>query len=152
MCTDLTYVNIYSSEHHINRHMVNWTSPQDGCVKLNIDGSCGASGDIGSGGLLCDNKVNWIAGFSSNEWQGDALFAELFGVYHGLMLVINNSIQRVICETNSLEVLCLVQDPDHSHMHVYPYLLVKFLGKRSISLTFLSNMCVKKKTIAHVFF
>jgi len=40
---------------------------QDGCVKLNINVSCGASGDIGSGGLLRDNKGNWIAEFSSNE-------------------------------------------------------------------------------------
>jgi len=75
MRTDLTSVNIHSSEHHINRHMVEWTPPLDGCVKLNIDGSCGASGDIGSRGLLRDNKGNWIVGFSSNEGQGDALFA-----------------------------------------------------------------------------
>jgi len=34
---------------------------------LNIDGSCGASGDIGSGGLLHDNKIDWKVGFSSNE-------------------------------------------------------------------------------------
>jgi len=70
MRTDLTSVNIHSSKHHINRHMVKWTPPQDGGVKLNIDGSYGASGDIGSGGLLCDTKGNWIAGFSSNEGQG----------------------------------------------------------------------------------
>jgi len=49
MCTDLTSINIHSSEHHINCHMVSWTPPLDECVKLNIDGSCGASGDIGSG-------------------------------------------------------------------------------------------------------
>lgn len=85
-------------------------------------------GDIGFGGLLRDNKGNWIAGFSSNDGQGDALFAELFGVYHGLMLVINNSIQQIICETYSLEVFRLLQDLDHSHMHVYASLLVKIFG------------------------
>lgn len=46
MHTDLTSVNINSSEHHINYHMVKWTPPPDGCVKLNIDENCGASGDI----------------------------------------------------------------------------------------------------------
>ena len=56
------------------------------------------------------------------------LFAELFGVYLGLMLVISNSIQRVICETDSLEVFCLLQDLDHSHMHVYASLLVMIFG------------------------
>jgi hypothetical protein len=44
------------------------------------------------------------------------------------MLAINNSTQRVICETDSLEVLRLLQDPDHSHMHVYASLLVKIFG------------------------
>jgi hypothetical protein len=74
MCTDLTSLNIHSSEHHINCHMVNWTPPPDGFVKLNIDGSCGASGDIGSGGLLRDNKGNWIAGFSSNDGERGCAF------------------------------------------------------------------------------
>ena len=60
--------------------------------------------------------------------EGDALFAELFVVCYGLMLSINNFIQRVICEIDSLEVIYLFQDPDHSHMHVYSSLLVKIFG------------------------
>jgi len=44
------------------------------------------------------------------------------------MLTINNSTQQVICETDFLEVICLLQDPDHSHMHVYVSLLVKIFG------------------------
>jgi len=52
-------------------------------------------------------------------------FSELVGVCHGLMLAINNSVQRVICERDSLEVIRLLQDPDHSHMYVYASLLVK---------------------------
>jgi hypothetical protein len=105
--------------------------PQDENVKLNINGSCGASGDISTGGLLRDNKGYWIAGFSSKEGQGNELLAELFGVYHGLMLVINNSIQQVIYQTNSLEVLHLLQYPDPSH--VYASLLMKiFVLKKHI--------------------
>jgi len=49
-------------------------------------------------------------------------------VYHGLLLVINNFIQHVICETYFLEVLCLLQYPKHSHMYVYASLLVKIFG------------------------
>jgi len=36
---------------------------------LNIDGSCGTSGDTGSCGLFDDNKGDWIAGFYSNKGQ-----------------------------------------------------------------------------------
>ncbi|KEH17585.1 hypothetical protein MTR_0007s0410 [Medicago truncatula] len=57
----------YSIQHHTNCHIVKWTPPQDGCVKLNIDGSCGTSGDIVSSGLLLDNKGDWIVDFSSNK-------------------------------------------------------------------------------------
>jgi len=58
-------ITIYSYEHHINRHIVKWIPLQDECVKLNIDGNCGASSDIGSSGLLCDNERDWISSFSS---------------------------------------------------------------------------------------
>ena len=44
------------------------------------------------------------------------------------MLLINNFVQRVIYETDSLEVLRLLQVPDHSHMCVYTSLLVKIFG------------------------
>ncbi|AES76864.1 hypothetical protein MTR_6g088150 [Medicago truncatula] len=67
------------AEHGINCHMVNWTPPSDGCVKLNIDGSCGASGDIGYGGLIRDNKGNWIVGFSSNDGQEMRFFLGYLG-------------------------------------------------------------------------
>ena len=53
---------------------------------MNIDGSCGAFGDVGSGCLLRDNNGNWKTRFSSNEGQGDALFAEIFGVYLGKLV------------------------------------------------------------------
>jgi hypothetical protein len=67
MCTNLTYVNIRSSEHYIDHNIVKCPPPQDGHVKLNIGGSCGASSDVGFGGLLRDNKGYWIVGFSFNE-------------------------------------------------------------------------------------
>jgi len=40
------------------------------------------------------------------------------------MLVINNSIQQVICEIDFLEVLHLFQHMEHSHMHVHTSLFV----------------------------
>ena len=36
--------------------------------------------------------------------------------------------QRVICETDSLEVFHLLQDSNHSQMHVFASLLVKIFG------------------------
>jgi len=47
MRTDLTSDHIHSFKHHINRHIVKLVSPQDGCNKLNMDGSSGAF-DVGN--------------------------------------------------------------------------------------------------------
>jgi len=74
-------------------------------VTLNSGGSCGVVGEFYVGALLCDSNGDWTVDFSSNEEKGMHFFWELFSVYHGLMLVINNSIQQVISDTNSLKVL-----------------------------------------------
>ena len=84
MCTDLTSINIHSSKHHIIR----WTPPQVGCVKLNIDESCGVFGDIGFGSLLRDNRRNWIVGFSSKIWVCSHQKLPFFSINHLLFLFI----------------------------------------------------------------
>lgn len=61
-------------------------------MKLNIDGSCNDYNDVGVGGITKDSK-------------GDALLAELFGVYHGLDLIINKSISNVVCGIDTEEVV-----------------------------------------------
>ena len=65
-----------------------WEPPQPGLVKLNVDGSCNSRGEIGVGGLIRDDKSNWLVGLSFNDGQGDVLFAELFAIYHGITLVL----------------------------------------------------------------
>lgn len=55
-------------------------------IKFNVDGSCGASSEISDGCLL--------------QILIRALFAEIFNIYHGLILVINNYIQHVIYEAD----------------------------------------------------
>jgi len=58
------------------------------------------------------------------------------------MVIINNSIQQVICETNSLEVLHILQHLDDLNTHVYASLLVKVFGL---------NEHIPKKKIQQVF-
>lgn len=83
-----------------------------GVMMLNMDSNCSESNDIGAGGIIRDSKGQWVAGLSSNDDKGDALFAELFGVYHGLALIVNNSISNVVCETDDEEVVQLLRSRD----------------------------------------
>ncbi|KAL6569273.1 dolichyl-P-Man:Man(7)GlcNAc(2)-PP-dolichol alpha-1,6-mannosyltransferase [Orobanche minor] len=80
---------------------------------------------MGAGGIIRDSKGQWVAGFSSNDGKGDVLFAELFGVYHGLALIVNNSISNMVCETDAEEVVQLLRSRDQHHYHAYASLLVK---------------------------
>jgi hypothetical protein len=108
-----------------NRIKIKWKAPPLGKFKLNVDGSCDQSGVIGSGGLIRDAAGNWVAGFSSNDGCGDALIAELFGIYNGLVLLINNSVLHVECETDSTEIINLLMDRQSHSFHAYASLLAK---------------------------
>ena len=66
-----------------------------------------------------------MAGFSSNDGCGDVLIAELFGIYNGLVLLINNSVLHVECETDSIEIINLLMDRQSHSFHVYASLLAK---------------------------
>ena len=66
-----------------------------------------------------------MAGFSSNDGCGDALIAELFGIYNGLVLLINNSVLHVECETDSTEIINLLMDRQSHSFHAYAYLLAQ---------------------------
>lgn len=66
--------------------------------------------------------------FSSNEGQVIHFLLSYLVFINGLILIINNSIQRVMCETNSLEVLHILQHLDHWNTHVYASLLIKIFG------------------------
>lgn len=106
----MSTLKLTTIEHHIHRDLVRWEPPPERFVKLNVDGSCSAAGNVGVGGAIKDSHGKWITGFSSNEGKGDALFVELFGVYHGLALVVNNRPTVVVFETDSEEVIQLVKN------------------------------------------
>jgi len=82
-----------------NRSKIKWKAPPLGKFKLNVDKSCDQTGVIGSGGLIRDAAGNWVVGFSSYDGCGDVLIAELFRIYNNLVLLINNLVLYVKCET-----------------------------------------------------
>ena len=90
------------------RKKVRWEPPQPGLVKFNVDGSCNSRGGIGDDGLIRDNKGDWLARFSSNDGQGDVLFAELFIIYHSITFLLQHGHSRAIIESDSQKVIQLL--------------------------------------------
>ncbi|KAH9704953.1 putative ribonuclease H protein [Citrus sinensis] len=69
--------------------------------KLNTDGACKASSLALVGGLSRDAQGGWIKGFSINIGMCSITKAELWGMYHGLILAWNKGIRLLIVEADS---------------------------------------------------
>ena len=107
------------------RKEVRWEPPQPGLLKLNVDGSCNSRRGIGAGGLIQDGKGNWLVGFSSNDGQGDVLIAELFAIYHGIILLLQHEYSKAIIESDSLEAIQLLTRRNELEIHEYSSLLFR---------------------------
>ena len=71
---------------------VRWRRPDQGKLKLNIDGSAqGNSGLAGGGGVLRDNQGNWVLGYSRKIERTTSFLAELWALRDGLHLCLSNN-------------------------------------------------------------
>lgn len=75
-----------------------------------MDGSClGNPQWTGFGGLIRNNVGFFISGFSGHiDHSGDILFAELHAILMGLQLARNLSIVDVVCYSDSLHCVSLI--------------------------------------------
>ncbi|KAH0977304.1 hypothetical protein GBA52_027023 [Prunus armeniaca] len=86
-----------------------WTSPENGLLKLNVDGSLmRSSGSIGAGGVIRDHLGNWIGGFAVNLGKWQILEAELWSLFFGLNLAITRRIMDIVVEMDSVNAVNLI--------------------------------------------
>ncbi|CAL1412960.1 unnamed protein product [Linum trigynum] len=102
---------------------IQWNAPQQGWVKLNIDGaSAGNPGPAGAGGLIRDAQGRWIAGFVAKIGEASAALAELWAFYHGLTLALKFGVNNLVIETDSQLAILLISNR-HDPVHPYAALL-----------------------------
>ncbi|KAL9862399.1 putative RNA-directed DNA polymerase [Arabidopsis thaliana] len=81
---------------------VSWRKPNEGWVKLNMDGaSHGNPEEATAGGALRDEEGNWNGGFVLNIGICTAPLAELWGVYYGLYIAWERRVARLELEVDS---------------------------------------------------
>ncbi|KAK7258539.1 hypothetical protein RIF29_24119 [Crotalaria pallida] len=89
--------------------LVSWSKPPPQVWCINVDdSSLGNPGSAGFGGLICSEDGSWIRGFSGFIGFTTNLHAKLLAILHGLRLARNLQLQRVLCQTNSLEAIHLI--------------------------------------------
>lgn len=73
--------------------------------------------NISSGGLLRDHEGDSIVWFISNDGRGDSLFDELYSIFHGIYVIKDVGLDDVVCETDCLEAVSLLQNNDEHKFH-----------------------------------
>ena len=91
---------------------------------LNVDGSCHESPvRTGFGGILRSNVGRFISAFSGFiPSSSDILLAELTAIYHGLIVSKDLGIDELVCYSNSLLCINIVNGPAEK-FHIYAVLI-----------------------------
>lgn len=79
-------------------------------VKLNVDGSFRSSSNLMCVcGIVCTLLSSRVAGFSASFHGSCPLHVKLLTLKHGLLLAWDLGYRRLICESHSLDVICLLE-------------------------------------------
>ncbi|XP_057720278.1 uncharacterized protein LOC130934758 [Arachis stenosperma] len=88
---------------------LHWVPPPVHSVKLNCDASWFAPfGYAGFGCIICNPDGCWLKGCTEKVEVCSVLFAELYAIWRSLLLAWESGFREVICETDCLEALFLV--------------------------------------------
>lgn len=87
-----------------------WKKPPQGWIKLNVDGATTYTERCGCGGVLRNEKGEFIKGFMKHVDEGDSLKSELLGLLYGLKFSWDNGTRELLAETDAAEVLTLVKE------------------------------------------
>jgi ribonuclease HI len=112
-----------TNKRHVTRQ-VRWNPPPEDFIKINVDGSTfGNPGNAGFGGLLRNNRGNWIHGFSGSCGRATNLLAELSAIWKGLQLAWDLGYRSIIMESDSQAALDLIVDTKQKDFHPHATLL-----------------------------
>ena len=97
-----TSLQLHQNPQHKEIIYIGWKRPPEGWIKLNSDGACKRNNEgSGYGGLLRNPDGHWIKGYIKKIGSCDALHAEMWGVYLGLVMAWRNRIPQLIVESDS---------------------------------------------------
>ena len=100
---------------------IRWEKPSLGWVRLNIDGSVlGNPGRAGCGGIIQNDRGEWLGGFSRCIGITTSFIAELWALRDGLSLCHNMHLQAIDIQIDAKAVVEIMGDPSYSNWVVMP--------------------------------
>ncbi|KAM3217333.1 hypothetical protein P3L10_026776 [Capsicum annuum] len=91
---------------------IRWVAPPNGYFKLNIDGSfIENNARCSIDGVFRNSQGSWIFGFCVTANSHCHTMTEFESLKHGLEFVITHKLSLLVVETDSVEILYLIQQP-----------------------------------------
>ena len=122
----MEFIYCYSSSKASNARtskLVRWEKPPSGWTKLNTDGAAlGNPGVAGCGGIVWDERGNWVAGFARKIRIASSFKAELWGLRDGLTLCCNLNISSLIVELDAKVVVDILHNVNYENNVLSPIL------------------------------
>ncbi|KAK7268446.1 hypothetical protein RIF29_21144 [Crotalaria pallida] len=97
----LQTVNSHEDKTSKCKSNIGWRFPAEGWVKVNTHGRAKQNDQARCGGLIRGTDGEWLRGFSMSLGSCPNVDAEIWGLYHGLLMAWNLQFTRVIIETDS---------------------------------------------------
>ena len=111
---EFAYIGINAKQTSNQRQIaVSWCFPPSTWFKLNSDGSSlGNPGKAGGGGLIRNDKGEWLKGYARNVGYSTSVAAELWALCDGLRLCITLKLPVVIIELDAKLIVGHLQKSD----------------------------------------
>ena len=108
---------------HIVVKQVRWEKPDLGWFKLNTDGTAnGSAGNAAGGGLIRDDRGNWVMGFSRKIGRADSFVAEIWALRDGLQLCRHLNIGAVVIELDAKSLVEVLNNSSYCNNVISPLL------------------------------
>ena len=108
------YIGINAKQTSNQRQIaVSWCFPPSSWFKFNLDGSSlGNSGKASGGGLIRNDKGEWLKGYARNVGYSTSVAVELWALCDGLRLCIALKLPAMIIELDAKLIVDLLQKFD----------------------------------------
>ena len=112
--SEFAYIGINAKQTSNRRQIVvSWCFPPPSWFKLNSDGSSlGNSGKAGGGGLIRNDKGEWLKGYARNVGYSTSVAVELWALRDSLRLCIALKLPAMIIELDVKLIVDLLQKSD----------------------------------------
>ena len=99
-------------------HYISWEKPNQGWVKLNVDGASKHNpGRASAGGLIRNEYGQCIVGFSANLRHASNVAAELWAMLIGLQIAWNSGYRKIVIESYSKTAVSLLELASKESLH-----------------------------------